>query len=165
VRLPGPGTTISGEEKVSRQLFSVADVNAMLPKIRRAADLVQRGSKQLSELSGRLYANSRPPADTLVNAGYMAGLEQVMAGVELIGNLGGEIKDLGKGLIDFPSRYLGRKVLLCWKPGEQRFAYWHDPDAGFSGRSPIENENDFEGGLAEEQRPEHEDELDDSGRL
>ncbi|TDI48211.1 MAG: DUF2203 family protein [Acidobacteria bacterium] len=150
---------------MSRQLFTVAEVNAMLPNIRRAADLVQRGSEQLSELSGRLYANHRPPADTLVDAGYMVGLEKVMEGVELIGDLGGEIKDLGRGLIDFPSSYLGRRVLLCWKPGEQEFRFWHDPDAGFSGRSPIENENDFEGEIAEDHRAGVEDEVDDSGLL
>ncbi len=150
---------------MSRQLFTVAEVNAMLPNIRRAADLVQRGSERLNELSGHLYDNNRPPSDTLVDANYMVSLEKVMEGVELIGDLGGEIKDLSRGLIDFPSRYLGRKVLLCWKPGEQEFKFWHDPEAGFAGRSPIENESDFEGELAEEHRLEIEDEVDDSGLL
>lgn len=150
---------------MNRLLFTVAEVNAMLPNIRRAADLVQRGSEQLHELSGRLYGNNRPPADTLVDASYMVGLKQVMEGVELIGDLGGEIKDLGRGLIDFPSSYLGRKVLLCWQPGEQGFKFWHDAGAGFAGRSPIENERDFEGELAEEHRPGSEDEVDDSGLI
>jgi hypothetical protein len=150
---------------VNRLLFTVAEVNAMLPNIRRAADLVQRGSEQLHELSGRLYGDNRPAADTLVDASYMVGLEQVMAGVELIGDLGGEIKDLGRGLIDFPSSYMGRKVLLCWRPGEQSFKFWHDPEAGFAGRSPIEDESDFEGELVEEHRLGSEDEVDDSGLL
>lgn len=147
---------------MSRQLFTVAEVNALLPGIRRAAELVQRGAERLNQLSGHLYPNSRPQVDTLVNPVYMAGLEQVMEGVELIGEMGGEIKDLRKGLIDFPSSYLGRKVLLCWRPGEARFEFWHDPDAGFAGRSPIENESDFEGEPVDELRLDSEDEVDDS---
>lgn len=137
----------------------------MLPNIRRAADLVQRGSDHLNALSGRLYANNRPPVDTLVDANYMVGLEQVMEGVELIGDLGGEIKDLGRGLIDFPSRYMGRKVLLCWKPGEGGVKFWHDPDAGFAGRSPIEDESDFQGGSVEDHPGESDDQVDDSDLL
>ena len=150
---------------MSHQLFTVAEVNAMLPNIRRAAELVQSGSEKLHQLSGHLFANQRPTVDTLVNPSYMDGLELVMEGVELIGELGGEIKDLSKGLIDFPSCYLGRKVLLCWMPGEKRFEYWHDPDAGFAGRSPIENESDFEGEPVDELRLEIEDEVDDSDLL
>ena len=147
---------------MSRQAFTVAEVNAMLPRIRRAAQQVKRNSRWLNHLSGNLYVDNRPEVDTLVDQGYMEGLEKVIEGVEVIGDLGGEIKDLSQGLVDFPSHYEGRTVLLCWRPGEERFGHWHDPEDGFAGRSPIEDEADFEGDPPEELRLEADIEADDS---
>ena len=31
----------------------------------------------------------------------------------------------------------GAEVYLCWMPGEERVAWWHDPEAGFAGRRPL----------------------------
>lgn len=134
----------------------------MLPRIRQAAEQVKRNSRRLNKLCGHLYIDHRPEVDTLVDQGYMEGLEKVVEGVEIIGGMGGEIKDLRQGLVDFPSHYLGRLVLLCWKPGEERFGYWHDPEDGFAGRSRIEDEADFEGDPQDEFRMEADTEADDS---
>ena len=49
------------------------------------------------------------------------------------------IKDLDRGLIDFPSFVGGREVFLCWEMGEADIEHWHELDAGFSGREPIES--------------------------
>lgn len=54
--------------------------------------------------------------------------------------LGIEVKNLEWGLIDFLSERDGRLVYLCWKLGEGPIAYWHDLDAGFAGRQPIEGQ-------------------------
>ena len=47
------------------------------------------------------------------------------------------MRDPQSGLIDFPSIRAGEEVYLCWRPGEDRVAWWHDPDAGFAGRLPL----------------------------
>ena len=47
------------------------------------------------------------------------------------------VKDLDRGLLDFPSEREGRMVFLCWEYGEPELAYWHDIDAGFGGRQPL----------------------------
>lgn len=51
---------------------------------------------------------------------------------------GVEIKDINVGLLDFPALRNGREVYLCWKYGEGNIAFWHELDAGFAGRKPIE---------------------------
>ncbi len=52
--------------------------------------------------------------------------------------LGIQIKDYGRGLIDFPSLRDGRVVLLCWQLGEgDQIEWWHETEAGFAGRQPI----------------------------
>ena len=51
---------------------------------------------------------------------------------------GAQIKDLNTGLLDFSARRDGREVYLCWQYGEGQIAFWHEVDAGFAGRQPIE---------------------------
>jgi hypothetical protein len=55
-----------------------------------------------------------------------------------IRQLGVEIKGIDSGLVDFPAEVDGREVLLCWQLGEESVQYWHEVDAGFAGRRPVE---------------------------
>jgi len=48
------------------------------------------------------------------------------------------LKDLSRGLVDFPAMLDGREVFLCWKSGEEDIAFWHDLDAGYAGREPMD---------------------------
>jgi hypothetical protein len=52
---------------------------------------------------------------------------------------GVQIKDINIGLLDFPTLRDGHEVYLCWKYGEGDIAFWHEVDAGFAGRQPIES--------------------------
>ncbi len=59
--------------------------------------------------------------------------------VDEIHELGVQVKDLDRGLIDFPARHpeKGDIVLLCWELGEPEVAHWHDLEEGFAGRKPL----------------------------
>lgn len=48
---------------------------------------------------------------------------------------------LEHGLIDFPTTFEGRWVLLCWKRGESKVGYWHEVDGGYAGRQEISDEH------------------------
>jgi hypothetical protein len=63
----------------------------------------------------------------------------VEACVERIQAAGAQVKDLGRGLLDFPSRREGREILLCWQVGEPELAWWHGVDDGFAGRRRIDS--------------------------
>jgi hypothetical protein len=52
---------------------------------------------------------------------------------------GAQIKDINVGLLDFSAVRDGREVYLCWMYGEGDIAFWHEVDAGFAGRQPIED--------------------------
>jgi hypothetical protein len=47
------------------------------------------------------------------------------------------LRDLDRGLVDFPAIRDGREVYLCWVEGEDEIGYWHDLEAGFAGREPL----------------------------
>jgi hypothetical protein len=52
--------------------------------------------------------------------------------------IGIQIKDYGRGLIDFPSMKNGKVILLCWQLGEgDEVSWWHEVEAGFAGRQPL----------------------------
>lgn len=51
---------------------------------------------------------------------------------------GAQIKDINIGLLDFSAWKDGREVYLCWKYGEEKIEYWHEVEAGFAGRQPID---------------------------
>jgi hypothetical protein len=59
--------------------------------------------------------------------------------VDEISSAGVQVKDLDRGLVDFPARHPddGRTVLLCWHVGEQEIRFWHGVEEGFAGRKPL----------------------------
>lgn len=54
-----------------------------------------------------------------------------------LADMGIQVKDVDRGLIDFPALIDGQDALLCWQLGEPRIAHWHTPEDGFAGRRPL----------------------------
>jgi hypothetical protein len=63
-----------------------------------------------------------------------ASLRELLAELD---ELGIQVKDVDRGLLDFPSEVDGQDALLCWHVGEPRIAFWHSPQDGFAGRRPL----------------------------
>jgi len=125
------------------KLFTVQEANNLLPVIR----------PKLEEIKAR-YSNSASFRDSVKLAAAAAiecgggGLEggtRYVKSLYNIGKLTAELNDLGiqlkdysRGLIDFPSVRNGQVVLLCWQLGEdERIEWWHETETGFAGRKPI----------------------------
>jgi hypothetical protein len=70
-----------------------------------------------------------------VSEGFLA-LREALVGLR---ELEVVLRDLERGLVDFPALRDGREVYLCWEEGEEQIAFWHEPDAGFAGRRPIDD--------------------------
>jgi hypothetical protein len=49
------------------------------------------------------------------------------------------LRDLDRGLVDFPALREGAEIYLCWQEGEEEIGFWHEPDAGFTGRRPLDD--------------------------
>jgi hypothetical protein len=60
---------------------------------------------------------------------------------EVVAELAAEgivLRDVEQGLIDFPARSAGgRDYWLCWVVGEAEVGWWHWPEDGFAGRTPV----------------------------
>jgi hypothetical protein len=57
--------------------------------------------------------------------------------IERIQAAGVLVKDLDRGLLDFPAERDGEEILLCWHVGEDEIRFWHGVDEGFAGRKPL----------------------------
>jgi hypothetical protein len=64
---------------------------------------------------------------------------EVAAFVAELESLGVQVKDLDRGLVDFPARHPATEetVLLCWELGEAGVEHWHGLEEGFAGRKPL----------------------------
>jgi hypothetical protein len=39
--------------------------------------------------------------------------------------------------VDFPCRWQGGEIYLCWREGEKRIEHFHGVEEGFAGRKPL----------------------------
>jgi hypothetical protein len=65
-------------------------------------------------------------------------IDAIQEKINQITRLGIELKDIDRGLVDFPSLREGRVVYLCWLVSEPTVSYWHEVEAGFRGRQPLD---------------------------
>ena len=124
------------------KLFTVEEANVLLPTVRGIVGRIQRAYTRISasQEQARLAAAGAAHG----GGGMEGGVEYVLKLTELaeasgeLEELGVQLKDYGRGLIDFPAMREGRVVLLCWQMGEgDELVWWHDLEAGFSGRQPL----------------------------
>ena len=62
---------------------------------------------------------------------------QLQDAVREITERGIEVRDIGRGLVDFPHHREGEIVYLCWQRGEPSIDWWHPTNTGFAGRRPL----------------------------
>ena len=122
-------------------LFTLEEASALLPQLRLLMERLQRHALRLdAEMQDLARARGSTLAaldvEELLRArpGLRLVIEELDATVDRIGELGGHLKDIRLGLVDFPSLLDGERVLLCWQFGKDDIAYWHTEDEGFGGR-------------------------------
>ena len=62
---------------------------------------------------------------------------EVALGFEQLERLDIVVRDLERGLVDFPALIDGREVYLCWLLDEPQVTHWHGIESGFAGRRPL----------------------------
>jgi hypothetical protein len=122
-----------------RRHYTVEEARATLPwVIDRLAEL-RAARDRLTDAEAREVLVGGAPGNGGGSAGRQVGeaFVELRAGVAAFSDRGIVLRDLDRGLIDFPSLRDGREVYLCWIDGEEDIAYWHDLDAGFAGRQEL----------------------------
>jgi hypothetical protein len=133
---------------VAERSFSPEEVEALIPVLARVMEDLM--SAQAEAVQARQALHAEQQRLTLAGGGVLdqrawaearSHLERegkrIERGIEEVTRLGGVIKDLGMGLVDFPHLREGRVVNLCWKHGETTIQYWHGLDEGYAARKPL----------------------------
>ena len=119
--------------------YTVEQANAALEWVRERIERLRTAREGLNDEEARAALGEATPdngggqAGKVVSAAFLElrdALFQLQA-MEVV------LRDLDRGLVDFPAIREGREVFLCWEENEPEVGYWHDMDSGYGGRRPL----------------------------
>ncbi len=113
---------------------------------RQTLDALRPAAENLCRLYRKLERNrpARILSDQPVDPLYFTLVWHLHRTLGEIHRGGAQVKDLRRGQLEFPARRAGRPVLLCWQVGETTLGFWHEPEAGFAGRQPVDEDGPWE---------------------
>jgi hypothetical protein len=133
------------------RFFTRSDAELLLPRVKQSLEVAMalkmelqkaeqslQGAVQRITLAGGSLMD--PEKMSLMRRRRDWSARQLRTALEQIQETGCQVKDLDVGLLDFPTRYRGAEVLLCWRFGEDRIDFWHGLEEGFGGRKPIDQD-------------------------
>lgn len=115
------------------------EARALLPQIRQWLEQLNRLRLTVEgydkRLSGLIGQGQDVGGETVNNwIRTLADMQQILLEFQTREIL---IKDLSRGLLDFPAIIGGREVFLCWESDEDDIEFWHDLDTGYGGREKL----------------------------
>lgn len=131
------------EDDEEFRVFTLVEARSLIPTLRRLLSRMAKSRDRLLDLRVEIdlaRENARYGGGSPVGPLYLKHMLEFTEAIQEIQTLGVQVKDFGKGLVDFPYEYEGRIVFLCWKPDEDEINWWHETDAGFAGRQPLTDE-------------------------
>jgi hypothetical protein len=122
--------------------FTLQEANQTLDLIRPLMDEVQQIRRSILEKQPETWPaieKSVGNGGNRVLSSMIQDFDKLDALIHRIQETNVFIKDINLGLLDFPALKDGREVYLCWQYGEGEIAFWHEVEAGYAGRQPIES--------------------------
>ena len=119
--------------------YTLEEANAALEWVAERLEAMRGAREKLTDeqarsaLSDAAPANGGGPPGLVVSEGFLA-LRGALADLQEAEVV---LRDLDRGLVDFPAVRDGEEVYLCWVEGEAEIGFWHGPDAGYAGREPL----------------------------
>jgi hypothetical protein len=128
------------------KIFTIDEAERALPLVKRVlTDLKAEYATWRDAVAAYELLSTRGPAGQPDPEGLGESRAAVTLAAERINGYLQELEAIGclfkgfeEGFVDFYALKDDRPVFLCWKLGEEHITHWHEVDAGFSGRRPIE---------------------------
>jgi len=119
--------------------YSLAEANAMIEDLRERIAALRTARTGLTDSEARSALDNAAPTNgggapgKVVSEGFLG----LRSGLAQLGEMGIVLRDLDRGLVDFPSLRDGEEIYLCWTEDEDEITYWHSLESGFAGREPL----------------------------
>jgi hypothetical protein len=119
--------------------YTVEQANAAIPWVQERLDTLRTAREGLNDEDARAALAEAGPANgggepgRVVSTAFLSMRDALaeLREMEIV------LRDLDRGLVDFPAMCDGREIYLCWVEGEAAVEHWHEPDEGFDGRQPL----------------------------
>lgn len=132
---------------MDKKYFTLEEVNRLIPRIDELIRQVQTVQQSIRSKHRQLREAKHAANETgQIMQGHSFFAEEaeldflMIEGNQLlsaINQLGGQVKDVDHGLVDFYTIIQGQEAFLCWRQGEPRIQHWHGTDEGFAKRKPL----------------------------
>jgi hypothetical protein len=124
---------------VAPQYYTPDLANRSLPLVRSIVEDVRDTAMEMEHLWSSFQRAAADDAGRGELEDRVRAIQERYRGlIAELAELGVELKDPFQGLLDFRAEREGHDVYLCWKLGEDRVGHWHELEAGFAGRQPME---------------------------
>ena len=122
-----------------RRHFTLEEARADLPWVVERLAALRDARDRLTDDEARAALAEGAPGNGGGSPGRQVGeaFLELREGVAAFAERGIVLRDLDRGLIDFPALRDGREVYLCWLDGEPDIEFWHELDAGYAGRQEL----------------------------
>jgi len=119
--------------------YTLEEARAMLPWVVDKLAALREARARLTDTEARHVLAEGSATNGGGKRGKQVGeaFVELQNGVAAFDRHGIVLRDLDRGLIDFPSIRDGQEIYLCWIDGEPDIGFWHELDAGFAGRQPL----------------------------
>lgn len=122
-----------------RRHYTLEEARAELPWVAERLSAMRDARERLTDTDARRALAEGSPSNGGGSPGKQVGeaFAEIQAGVAAFAKRDIVLRDLERGLIDFPAIRDGAEVYLCWIDGEADIAFWHDLDTGYTGRQEL----------------------------
>jgi hypothetical protein len=120
--------------------YTLEQATAAMPWVRERLERLRASHAQMGDEEARSALSDAAPGNGGGEPGQVVseGFRELRSALMELQEMEIVLRDLERGLVDFPAMRDGREVYLCWvEQEEDEIAYWHDIEAGFAGRQPL----------------------------
>jgi hypothetical protein len=132
--------TDEGIELVHERHFTQEEANELLPQLTAQLTRLREAKGELTDTEAHEALSEAAPSNGGGEQGRQVGVAflEVRQLLEAVERSGIVLRDIDRGLVDFPALMDGREIYLCWELGEDEVAYWHELEGGYGGREPLD---------------------------
>jgi hypothetical protein len=119
--------------------YTLDQANAALEFVTERLERLRENRAQLDDEEARAALSEAGPSNgggapgRVVSEAFV-GLQRALGELQAMEIV---LRDLERGLVDFPSMRDGEEIYLCWEEGEDEISFWHDIESGYAGRQPL----------------------------
>jgi hypothetical protein len=129
-----------GTELLHERHFTREEANALLSQLTALLTQLRESKDELTDTEAHEALSEAAPTNGGGEQGQQVGVAflEVRRLLEVVERAGLVLRDIDRGLVDFPAMIEGREVYLCWELGEDEVAHWHELEGGYGGREPLD---------------------------